>query len=216
MIVHHTWPGEFRKMRKAAVPALPACVVGLFVILGLLGPARTVHASPIVLDVSATTCFACWNDPTLASVNVSAQLTVDTVAGTFWDPAYTDYFTLQALMLMGISGTVSIDGGTSYSLSFVQPNAGGDGWSAPLGSGSWLLDPYIPRYLVFSADGSGYSTRIINDNAYNLFQWSSSVTGFGNQVPIQWTVTQVPELSSSWALMAVGVLAVVLLKRTAA
>ncbi len=186
-------------------------IAGLCVALALLISARSARAAPIVVDVSGATCYACWGDPTLPSIDFTAQLTLDSVAGTFWDPVYTTYVSHQELMLTGITGTVSIGGAGSYSFGFLPPNPAGDGWSAPLGTGSWLFDINMPRYLVFSALGSGFDTRIINDNAYDLFQWSSPATGFGTQVPISWTAVLVPE-PSSVSLLAVGLVAVALLK----
>jgi len=164
------------------------------------------------LSIKGETCAGCWPwQSTLPDVNIEALLSVVPVMGTFWDPSYGAYLQQNALMVTGISGTASIDclgvagcvGDGTYSLSFLQ---------APLGDGSYLWGANTPRYAVFSANGSGYSTRIINDNAYNLFQWSSPTTGFGSQVPINWSAVRVPE-PSSLSLLSVGVIGVTLFKR---
>jgi len=103
-------------------------------------------------------------------------------------------------LVTGITGNLTIDchglggcvGDGTYAMSFLQ---------APLGDGSYLLFGSIPRYLVFSAIGSGLDTRFINDNAFNLFQWNT-------QVPVTFSTTFVPELSSL-ALLGIALSAVI-------
>jgi hypothetical protein len=190
-------------------------VGGVLILLALFSMAA--EASPIQtgdafnMAFSGETCTLCWGNQVLPSVTIEGLLTVVPVTGaTFWDPWYTDYVWHSGLMVTGISGTLDIDclaiagcfGDGSYSMSFLQ---------APLGDGSYLLSGSIPRFVVFSADGSGLDTRLINDNAYNLLQWSSPATGFGNQVPINWSAVQVPE-PSSLSVLAVGLLGVTFLK----
>jgi hypothetical protein len=119
-------------------------------------------------------------------------------------------------MVTALSGTLNINcpgvagctGDGTFALAFLQPNSGGDGWSAPRGDGSWLLWGSVPRYLVVSAESSGLNTRFINNNAFNLFQWSSPTTGYGGQVPVTFTTTRVPE-PSSLVLLGTGFSAVV-------
>src|SRR5262252_632699 len=98
-------------------------------------------------------------------------------------------------MITGLTGTVTIDfhgiggcvGSGTYSMAFAQ---------APIGYGSWLSQG-TPVYLVFSTVGSGFSTRIINDHSFNLFQWSST------QAPINFETTFVPE-PPSLILLGIG------------
>jgi hypothetical protein len=200
-------------MKNAAVfaPGVRAWAVGVCIAAALLVSVPSADASPILVDFSASTCFGCWSSPTLPSVNVSGQLTLESIVGTYWDPVYQSYETGERLKVLGITGSLTIDGSAPYSLSFVGANPAANGWSAPLGDGSWLFNDSFPRYLVFSTAGFGFDTRIINDNAYNLFQWSSPTTGFGSQVPVRWTATPVPE-ESSLALLGLGVAALIFFK----
>ena len=194
-------------------------VLALFSAPAAAMPVETGEA--FTLSFSAETCSGCWPwESTLPDVTIEGLLTVVPVTGgSFWDPWFADYAWHSALMVTGISGTLSIDcmgvagcvGDGFYSLSYVQANPGGDGWSSPLGDGSYLLFNDLFRYVVFSAEGSGLNTRIINDNAYNLFQWASPATGYGTQVPIQLSAVQVPE-PSSLSLLAVGFVGVTILK----
>ena len=201
-------------MKNAAVfaPGVRAWAVGVCMAAALLVSVPSADASPILVDFSASTCFGCWSSPTLPSVNISGQLTLESMVGTYWDPFYQSYETGERLQVLGITGSLTIDGSAPYSLSFVGANPAGNGWSAPLGDGSWLFNDSFPRYLVFSTAGFGFDTRIINDNAFNLFQWDSP-TG-GNQVPVSWSAARVPE-ASSLALLAFGVAALAVLKCTA-
>jgi len=163
------------------------------------------HATPIHtgeafnIAFSGHTCTSCWGNQTLPSVAFDGLLTVAPVTGRFWDPWFTDYFMENVNMVTGITGNLTIDchglggcvGDGTYALSFLQ---------APLGDGSYLLFGSTPRYLVFSAIGSGLDTRFINDNAFNLFQWNT-------QVPVNFSTTFVPELSSL-ALLGIALSAV--------
>src|SRR5262245_56477258 len=81
------------------------------------------------LSVNGETCAGCWPwQSTLPDVNIEALLSVVPVMGTFWDPWYGAYLQQNALMVTGISGTLSIDclgvagceGDGTYSLSFLQ------------------------------------------------------------------------------------------------
>lgn len=194
------------------------------VVLSLVVFARPAQATPVLLDMSGSTCVACWSDPTLPNVSITGQLLVESTTGRFWDPFYTDYYSPQpALLVVGVAGTVTIDG-TSYPLSFVPADPvladSSFGWAAPKGDGSWLAPSYSsedvfgwPGYLVFAADGLESNARIINDHASNLFQWDDG------QVPISFSAggstapVTVPETSSSFTLLVIGFAAVVLSNR---
>ena len=193
--------------------------LGLFVSCLLI--CVSAHAAPITIgegynmSFSGGTCQGCWGNQLVPNVTFSGLLTVAPVTGAqLWDPIYGAYYS-SGLMVTALSGTLDINcrgaagctGDGTYALSFLQANPGGDGWSAPRGDGSWLLLGSIPRYLVVSADGSGLNTRFINDNAFNLFQWSSPETGYGSQAPVTFTTTRVPE-PSSFALLGIGFSAV--------
>lgn len=195
-------------MRKRT--GLPACWLGsLYFGLSLLAP-RPACATPIVLDVTVTTCFTCWSypdpDPTFPDINMTAQLTVEQTAGSFWDPWYQTYSS-SGLMVQDVSGTFTYNG-DSYPLASVPVTQGDGSWLMPGGS--------VPRYFVFSAEGFGYGTRLINDNAYNLFQWTDS-SGYGGQVPVQWSAVPaieaaaVPDASSPFMLLSIGFVAVIFL-----
>jgi hypothetical protein len=176
--------------------------------LALLLLSTSAEATPVLtgdaytITFSAETCTTCWGPQVLPDIALEGQLTVAPATGAFWDPSLQIYWG-SALMILGISGTIDIDclgvagciGDGSYSLSFLNAIFAGDGWSAPAGDGSYLLFD-TPRYVVFNSVGSGLNTRMINNNAYNLFQWASPVTRFGGQVPIVWGTTRVPEPSS--------------------
>ena len=162
------------------------------------------------LAFHAETCSMCWSG-VLPQVSMDGLLTVAPAIGSFWDPWYQTYLSGGVLVVTGITGSLTIQGNGTYSLSFLDPDFSGDGWSAPRGDGSYLL-PFGPRYLVFAANGSDLNTRIINDNAYNLFQWSNPDTGYGSQVPVQWSAVQVPEPQPS-TLLAFAFIALVLVHR---
>jgi PEP-CTERM motif len=194
------------------------------VLLLLVVFSRPVHADtidPTVYRLTATTCVGCFGSQPLPSVHIDAFLSVVQTTGTFWDPFFTAYINQTVLMLTGITGSVSINcmgiagcaGDGTYALSFVPAIFAGDGWSAPRGDGSYLFLDGLPRYLVFSSVGSGLNTRVINDNAFNLFQWENPVTHFGSQVPLMGGVVQVPE-PSSLMLAAAGLLGLLFLRRT--
>lgn len=190
----------------------------LFVLVVFAMPAR----ADALYRLTSTTCLGCWGSQPLPSVNIDAFLTVAPTTGTFWDPFFQAYINQTVLMLTNITGSVSITcmgiGGCTgdgvYSLSFVPPIFAGDGWSAPRGDGSYLFLDGLPRYLVFSANGSGLNTRIINDNAYNLFQWASPSTQFGDQVPLTGGIVPVHELPSLM-LIAAGLVAFALTRGVA-
>jgi hypothetical protein len=179
----------------------------LMAILAFLLLSTSAEATPVLtgdaytITFSAQTCTTCWGPQVLPDIALEGLLTVAPATGDFWDPALQIHWG-SALMILGISGTLDIDclgvagctGDGSYSLSFLNAIFGGDGWSAPAGDGSYLLFD-TPRYVVFNSVGSGLHTRMINNNAYNLFQWDSPITRFGGQVPIEWH-TRVPEPSS--------------------
>jgi hypothetical protein len=181
----------------------------LFVLVVFAMPSRADTLEPTVYRLTSTTCLGCWGSQPLPGVHIDAFLTVVQTTGTFWDPFFQAYLNQTVLMLTNITGSVSINcmgiGGCTgdgvYSLSFVPPIFAGDGWSAPRGDGSYLFLNGLPRYLVFSANGSGLNTRIINDNAYNLFQWDSP-THFGGQVPLTSGIVSVRELPSLMLIAA--------------
>jgi hypothetical protein len=194
--------------------------LALPVLLFLVVFSKPAHADTIY-RLTATTCGDCFGGgSTLPSVNIDAFLSVVQTTGTFWDPFFTAYINQTVLMLTGITGTVSINcmgvagctGTGVYALAFVPAVFAGDGWSAPRGDGSYLFLSGLPRYLVFSAVGSGLNTRIINDNAFNLFQWENPVTHFGSQVPLTGGVVLVPE-PSSLMLAVAGLLGIVFVRR---
>jgi hypothetical protein len=166
-------------------------------------------APPVIGDAhglvfSGESCFDCLPGQTIGvSATIQGHMIVAPVTGgQFWDARNGSYSGLSPddLMVLGISGTLTIDcggvvycpGEGTYSLSFLPP--GGNGWSGPLGDGSWIR-PFEPRYVVFSADGSGLYTRMINDNAANLLQWTDPGTGQGGQVAIHWNTRVVPLFS---------------------
>jgi hypothetical protein len=184
------------------------------------------HASPIPVgeaysvSFDATTCVACWGGGPLPTVTINGTLSVVPVTGgQFYYPFYGAYFS-SADMVVGMTGTATIDcndlagctGDGTYAMSLAQPGPGTNtnGWSTPLGDGSWLVG-LDPEYLVLSAAGSGLDTRFINDNSSNLLQWESSTTHEGTQVPVHWNAVRVPE-SSSIVLLAIGAVAIVLVK----
>ena len=187
----------------------------LFALLGCVLICNTVEAAPIQigeafnLSFGGSTCTSCWGGSPVPSVTFSGILTaVQAVGGQFWDPFLQSYHS-AATMITGLTGTMTINclgiagcvGSGTYSMAFVQPNPTGDGWSAPLGDGSWLSQG-SPGYIVFSAAGSGLATRIINDHAFNLAQWGTP-DGFGSQAPINFSTTFVPE-PSSLVLLGIG------------
>jgi hypothetical protein len=141
-----------------------------------------------LVDISATTCFECWNDPSLPTVNIEATLSVIPVTGEYYDPYFQTFLHGNFLQVIGLTGL--FDG--LYPMSFVSP---------PDGAIPWLYTDFSPGYVYFMVGGT--ESRFINDHAYNLLQ--NSIDGNVN-TPLHWNAapTQVPE-PSALTLFAVGV-----------
>jgi hypothetical protein len=196
-------------------------VVAILAFLSLQAEATPIQTGEAYnIAFRAETCDFCWPpESSLPNITIQGLMTVVPVtSASFWDPLFGEGAWQSALLITGIDGTLSIDcqgvagcsGDGLYDVAFAAATPGSDGWSTPRGDGSYLLFD-VPRYSVFSAVGSGLNTRLINDNAGNLFQWASPRTGFGTQAPVTWTATKVPE-PSSLAVFSVGVAAVLFLK----
>jgi hypothetical protein len=202
-----------------------ACILVGLAVLPESAEATTISGSAYTIGFSAATCTACWGAAqSLPSVSIEGMLTIVPANATFWDPVFATYLNENAWMVTDVSGSLDIGciaangcaKAASFPLSFVPAGKAADGWAAPLGAGSYLLTGNLPRYVVFSASGSGLNTRIINDNAFNLFQWGSPLTRFGSQVPITWQAFSVPDRASSLGMFLLSLGSLIALKRQAA
>lgn len=172
---------------------------------GLVASAMPADASPILaspaailLNVTAETCFECWNDPTLPNVTIDAQLTVVPETGRFFDPFYQDYVFGTFFRVLSITGM--FNGVHAMSLA-----------AAPNGIAPWVDRTYAPGLLYFAAAGASY--RVISDHASILLQ---GPTGSHHpQLPLRWRAVAVPDVSSTFVLLALGVVGSLLVKRRA-
>ncbi len=94
------------------------------------------------VDITVTTCLCGINDAT--PIDLQAQLTVEQVTGTFFQPDGAYLFTNTVDEITALTGTVN-----GYSMTLDQ---------APYGDGSWIYAPgygapYQLGAIYFSADG---------------------------------------------------------------
>src|SRR5438874_4255041 len=101
---------------------------------------QAAHADTVV-DLSATLCSVCPPPNGFSTIDLEAQLTVEAVNGTWFEPFFDDFFTGTALEVKAITGTLN-----GNPISF---------FPAQLGDGSWLDNPFTfrPGFVTFSADG---------------------------------------------------------------
>ena len=150
------------------------------------------------LAFHAETCHDCplWSSSTLPKITMDGVLTViDTTDGLFWEVVYGDFYYRNVTMITGVTGTVTVDcmgilscgAGGSYAMAFAPPARG---------DGSYLVSG-TPMYFQFAA-GSNVS-RISNDHFLNYYSGPGS-----NQLPVIFSIAQVPDPASSILLIAMG------------
>src|ERR1700689_3419602 len=85
----------------------------------------------VTVDVTATNCLCGLDHTTL--INLSAQLTVEQVTGTFFEPNGAYLFTGTVDEIVALTGSVN-----GYAMTFLQ---------APLGDGGWVSAPGYDPYM---------------------------------------------------------------------
>jgi hypothetical protein len=184
---------------------IAALLFALSVPTGVLADAMMIH-------FTGTTCTICWGQQNLPQVNIDANIAADSRVATVWEPVYQIYVTMSVLVVTGITGQFSINCGTapvcsspgSHVMSFAAPDVHGD---------SYFWPNRLPRYIRFSTDADFSEGRIFNDNAVELFSWTT-------QVPISFTADVVAVNPSSTpeprvaGLLMTGAVALALLRRS--
>ena len=148
------------------------------------------HATSMTIDVSAFTCYDCWcpppvctTPPALPNVSIHAQIRVEEGSGPHWDAFFGTYLTGTFLDVVSITGTLTVDGSGPYALSLV-PTPNGPSW----------IEPSIPWFVYFAAEGFEPDLRIINDHPSTTLLQDLDSSSFA-QLPLRWfaSVVAVPE-----------------------
>lgn len=174
-------------------------------VLALLGAPAS--ADSTIVDVTATNCL-CGLDHT-TPINLSAQLTVEQVTGTFFQPNGAYYFTGTVDEIVALTGEVN-----GFAMTFAQ-SPQGDSWIGAPNYDPFMgqPDPGAPGfelgYIYFSADG--IPSWMFNDVTNYL-------EGFDGGNPITYSAVDPPSVPepSLLLLLPIGLLGLAALKLRAA
>lgn len=151
--------------------------------------------TPIIVDVTATSCGSCFGSPNPPPINLQAQFTVESVTGDFFISGSDYLFTGTEYEVLSITGTLN---GGAITLA-----------AAPQGIGSWLYGSdgsFFLGSVYFTANGS--FSWLENDNAFNLLEiMDANGDGFGTNNAINWTAVDPPSVGEpeSLSLLIVGI-----------
>jgi hypothetical protein len=163
-------------------------------------------STPVTVDITATNCL-CGN-PSTTPINLSAQLTVEQVTGTFFNPGEAYAFTGTVDEIVALTGTVN-----GFAMSLVQAPYGDGSWISAPGYSSYTGQPdpgapgFLLGYIYFSADG--IPSWMFNDVTNYL-------EGFDGSNTITYTATDPPANApepSALLLSGIGLAALIGLAR---
>ena len=151
---------------------------------------REAHADTVI-DISATSCNLCPppSGGGVSTIDLRAQLTVEAVNGTFFNPGLAFFFTGSVYEVRGITGTLN---GNSIS-----------SFAAPLGDGSWLNFDLSLGTVYFSV--GGFEGWLENEGDYDLIALiaANGAGGGTSGTPINFSASvSAPEPSSLLLLTA--------------
>ena len=150
---------------------------------------REAHADTVI-DISAT---ACDLSSAVSTIDLRAQLTVEAVNGTFFNPGLGFFFTGSVYEVKGITGTLN---GNSIS-----------SFAAPLGDGSWLNFDLSLGTVYFSV--GGFEGWLKNEGDYDLIALIAAHGAGGTSgTPINYSASVSTPETSSLLLLAAGLIAV--------
>jgi hypothetical protein len=181
--------------------------VKLAVVLAVLLFATLARAdgTPIIVDVTATSCASCFGSPNPPPINLRAQFTVESVTGQFFNSGSDYLFTGTEYEVLSITGTLN---GGAMTLA-----------AAPQGIGSWLYGSggyFGLGSVYFTANGS--FSWLENDNEFNLLEiLDANGDGFGTNNAINWTAADPPPVGEpetfSQLIVGIGLAALIGLGR---
>ncbi len=157
--------------------------------------AGATHADTV--DITVTNCFCGLTHTT--PINLQAQLTVEQVTGTFFQPNGVYLFTNTVDEVTALTGTVN-----GYSMTLDQ---------APYGDGSWIAAASGNPF-----GGSAYSLGAIYFSADGIPSWmfndvDNYLEGFDGGNLVTYTATDITPEPSTYAMLIAGIVGLLVLKR---